>query len=95
LKVNCRPSFNEAPDALIVINEEAILSDGTQKPNKFWMVIDRGLGKSIVELIMPEKYKENIAVGFKNFLKTGEATIINKTMEITALNKKILSLILN
>jgi hypothetical protein len=41
--------------------KKAILSDGTQ-PNKFWMVIDRVLGKSIVELIMPEKYKENIAV---------------------------------
>jgi hypothetical protein len=36
---------------------------------------------------MPEKYKK-YRCWFKNFLKTGEATIINKTMEITALNKK-------
>lgn len=81
--------FNEAPDALIVINEEGNIIRWNPKAEQIfgWSSIEV-LGKSIVELIMPEKYKENIAVGFKNFLKTGEATIINKTMEITALNKK-------
>jgi hypothetical protein len=74
--------FNEAPDALIVIMKKAILSDGTQKPNKFWMVIDRGFRKINCRIDHARKIQRNIAVGFKNFLKTGEATVLIKPWKL-------------
>jgi hypothetical protein len=62
--------------------KKAILSDGTQKPNKFWMVIDRGLGKSIVELIMPEKYKEISLLGLKISLKLARLLLLIKPWKL-------------
>jgi len=46
------------------------------------------MGKPMHSLIIPEKYRERHVKGFHNFLITGEGPIINKTIEITALNKK-------
>jgi PAS domain S-box-containing protein len=84
-----RTIFNEAPDALIVINEDGNIIRWNPKAEETfgWSSIEI-MGKPILELIVPEKYKEDLVSGFHNFIKTGEATIINKTIEITALNKK-------
>src|SRR3970282_480253 len=46
------------------------------------------MGKPMHTLIIPEKYRERHVKGFHDFLITGEGPIINKTIEITALNKK-------
>lgn len=81
--------FNEAPDALIVINEEGnIIRWNPQAEKVFGWSLGEVLGKPINTLIVPEQYKERLKKGFEKFLVTGEAPIINKTIEITALNKK-------
>ncbi|MBP6182012.1 PAS domain S-box protein [Flavobacterium sp.] len=81
--------FNEAPDALIVINDEGIIIRWNPQAEKTfgWSLVE-AIGKPMRDLIIPEQYRENHTKGFKNFLTTGEGPIINKTIEITALNKK-------
>ena len=81
--------FNEAPDALIVINDEGnIIRWNPQAEKIFGWSLMEVMGKPMHTLIIPEKYRESHVKGFHNFLITGEGPIINKTIEITALNKK-------
>jgi len=81
--------FNEAPDALIVINDEGnIIRWNPQAEKIFGWSLMEVMGKPMHSLIIPEKYRERHVKGFHNFLITGEGPIINKTIEITALNKK-------
>lgn len=80
--------FNEAPDALIVINDEENIIRWNPRAEKiFGWSLDEVLGKPMVDLIMPEQHRESITKGFRNFILTGESPIINKTIQITALNK--------
>jgi PAS domain S-box-containing protein len=81
--------FNEAPDALIVINDEGNIIRWNPQAEKIfgWSLVEV-MGKPMHSLIIPEQYRERHAKGFENFLKTGEGPIINKTIEITAINKK-------
>lgn len=81
--------FNEAPDALIVINEEGIIIRWNPQAEKiFGWTLMEVIGKPMRELIIPEQHRENHSKGFHNFLLTGNGPLINKTTEITALNKK-------
>jgi PAS domain S-box-containing protein len=81
--------FNEAPDALIVINEDGNIIRWNPQSEKIfgWNSLEV-IGKPVRNLIIPEQYKEIIDKGFENFLKTGEGEIMNKTIETTAINKK-------
>lgn len=81
--------FNEAPDALIVINDEGnIIRWNPQSEKIFGWTSIEVLGKPIRNLIIPEQYRETIDKGFENFLKTGDSEILNKSIEATAINKK-------
>ncbi len=81
--------FNEAPDALIVINEEGnILRWNPMAEKIFGWSTQEVLGKQMKDFIIPEQYLESHEKGFEHFLTTGEGPYINKTMEISALNKK-------
>ncbi len=44
------------------------------------------LGKHLVELIIPEQYREAHNAGFHRYLETGEGPVLNKVIEVTALN---------
>lgn len=81
--------FNEAPDALIVINDEGIIIRWNPQAEKTfgWSLVE-AMGKPMRDLIIPEKYRDDHTKGFENFLATGNGPIINKTIEIIALNKK-------
>jgi PAS domain S-box-containing protein len=80
--------FNEAPDALIVINEEGNIIRWNPKAEKiFGWSLAEVLGKPMGDLIIPEQHRESLAKEFKTFVSTGESSIINKTIEITGLNK--------
>ena len=80
--------FNEAPDALIVINEDGNIIRWNPKAEKiFGWSLAEVLGKSMGGLIIPELHRESLAKEFKTFILSGESPIINKTIEITGLNK--------
>jgi PAS domain S-box-containing protein len=81
--------FNEAPDALIVINDEGIIMRWNPQAEKIfgWTIIE-ALGKKMHELIMPKQHRENHLKGLQHFIDTGEGPILNKTFETTAINKQ-------
>ena len=78
-----------APDAIIVINEHSRIIFWNLKAEAiFGWTTDEALGQSLSEMIIPPVYREAHAKGMKLFLATGQANVLNKTIEITALNKK-------
>lgn len=81
--------FQEAPDALIVINDEGnIMRWNPQAEKIFGWLFAEVQGKSMRDLIIPKQFREKFEKEFQNYIKTGEETIINKTIEFTALNKE-------
>ncbi|MFT5254654.1 MAG: PAS domain S-box-containing protein, partial [Flavobacteriales bacterium] len=80
--------FNEAPDALIVIDDQLKIIRWNPKAEEiFGWSLDEVLGLPMVDLIIPEQDRENIAKGFQDFISTGQSPIMHKTAEVTALNK--------
>lgn len=84
-----RQLIDNAPDAVIVINESSqILLWNPKAEEIFGWSSDEILGKTLTETIIPDKHKEAHMHGIKRFQTTGETRVINKTIEITALNKR-------
>jgi PAS domain S-box-containing protein len=80
--------FNEAPYALVVINEQQNIVRWNPKAEEiFGWSLDEVLGKPMAVLIIPEQHRERINKGLQSFILTGQSAIIHKTIEITALNK--------
>ena len=81
--------INNAPDAVIVINENNIITLWNPKTEKiFGWKAEEVLGLQLTDTIIPTQYREAHREGMKRLLKTGEARILNKTLELTALNKE-------
>jgi PAS domain S-box-containing protein len=80
--------FNEVPDALVVINDEGNIIRWNPKAEEIfgWQFAEVS-GKPMRDLIIPEQHRDSLTKGFQNFLLTGEGSIINETIESTALNK--------
>jgi PAS domain S-box-containing protein len=81
--------FDSAPDALIVIDDEGNIIRWNPKAEKlFGWTLAEVIGKPMHTIIMPERYRERHIRGLQHFLTSGEGPIINKTIELTAINKK-------
>jgi len=80
--------FNAAPDAVIVINEEgAIVKWNPKAEVLFGWKAEEVMGKLLAETIIPHRYREAHKKGIKHFLQTGEGPVLNKAIEIHAINK--------
>lgn len=85
---NLQRLLMNAPDAVIVINQDGIITFWSAKSESlFGWKSEEVLGKSLAETIVPHKYRAAHAAGMNRYLSTGEAHVLNKTIEITALNK--------
>ncbi len=81
--------INNAPDAVILINEQSIITLWNPKAEEiFGWKAEEVLGLSLNDIIIPTQYRDAHKEGMKHFLNTGETNILNKTIEITALNKE-------
>ncbi len=77
-----------APDAIIVIDQESrILFWNPKAEAIFGWRADEVLLQQLSSTIIPAQYREAHENGMKRFLATGEARVLNKTIEITALHK--------
>lgn len=80
--------FQRGPDAIIVINERQEIMEWNPKAEIiFGFTADEVTGKLLSETIIPHQYREAHKKGMLRFLTTGEGPVLNKTIEITALNK--------
>ncbi|MEP7080872.1 MAG: PAS domain S-box protein, partial [Ginsengibacter sp.] len=80
--------IHNAPDAVIVIDEKGIITLWNPKTEEiFGWKAEEVIGITLTDTIIPKQYRKAHTEGMKRFLKTGEERILNKTLEMTALNK--------
>lgn len=80
--------FKNAPDGVITINEKGIvLTWNPQAETLFGWKEQEVLGKTLTEIIIPERYRERHEKGMQQFLKTGDGPVLNKPIEVSALKK--------
>jgi PAS domain S-box-containing protein len=84
-----RQLINNAPDAVIVIDDHSkILLWNPKAEQIFGWNAEEMIGRSLVETIIPESFRDAHSMGIKRLRETGEEHMLNKTIEITAMNKK-------
>ena len=77
-----------APDAVIVIDSDSKIQFWNPAAEKlFGWTMTEALNKPLAEFIIPEQYRNAHHQGMTRFIATGETHVLNKTIEITALNK--------
>ncbi|HJV85687.1 MAG TPA: diguanylate cyclase [Noviherbaspirillum sp.] len=75
-----------APDCIISINHEGeIISFNDAAELTFGYRCDDVLGKKLADLILPSDWQELHRLGIERFLATGESSVLNKRMELTAI----------
>lgn len=80
--------FDAAPDAVIVIDDEGKIVRWNPKSELiFGWSKEEAIGMLLSETIIPWRFREAHRKGLARFLQTGEGPVINKTIEIRAINK--------
>ncbi len=80
--------LNSALDAIIIIDAASHISFwNPQAENIFGWRADEVMGKHLSETIIPPGYAEAHSSGMERYLNTGKGHILNRLIEITALNK--------
>jgi PAS domain S-box-containing protein len=59
-----------------------------QAENIFGWTKEEVLGRQLADTIIPPRYRERHRTGFEHYLKTGDGPLLNKMIEISAINKK-------
>lgn len=78
-----------APDAIVVIDAASKIMFWNPKAEEiFGWSLEEVQGATLTDKIIPPEYREAHEKGMKRFLQTGESHVLNKTIDITALNKK-------
>ena len=80
--------LESGPDAVIIINENQQILEWNPKAEViFGFTREEIKGKTLSETIIPPQYREAHLKGMERFLSTKKGTILNKTVELTALHK--------
>ncbi len=80
--------LDNALDAVISMNAAGVITDwNAQAERIFGWPRAEVLGRQLSETIIPERYRERHESGLKKFLLTGEGRVLNKRIEISALNR--------
>lgn len=74
-------------DAVVVMRADGTISEwnGCAETTFGW-TREQALGRSLNELIVPPQHREAHALGLRRFLETGEAHVLGKRLEISALH---------
>jgi PAS domain S-box-containing protein len=75
-------------DSIITIDAESKVIDYNEQAYKtFGWTYEEIIGRSIVEVIMPEEYRAAHNQGMQLYLQTGEGPVLNQRLELSALHK--------
>jgi len=81
--------MDSAQDAIICIDTAGRITVWTPKAEKiFGWNEPEVLGKELAGTIIPPRYRESHTKGMANYLKTGEGPVLNKLIEINAINRQ-------
>ena len=80
--------MNSALDAIVCIDAKGIITVWNPQAERiFGWDENEVMGKSLAETIIPTQYREAHAKGLQHYLATGEERVLNKMIELTALQK--------
>ncbi len=83
-----RSVINSSLDAIITIDEDGLVQEWNDQAQLiFGFSKEECIGRSLSELIIPEKYREAHEIGMKHFLASGEGPVLNQRIEIHAEHK--------
>jgi PAS domain S-box-containing protein len=81
--------MNAALDAIVSIDTKGFITSWNPPAEKiFGWKENEIIGRRLSETIIPGKYRERHEKGLQHYLQTGEGPVLNKLIEITALNKE-------
>lgn len=88
-KDRTRAIIDHALDAIISVNETGIIVDwNPQAETLFGWTKKEIIGQPLTEMIIPPEFREGHNHGFQRYLQTRQATMLNKRLEVSALNRK-------
>src|SRR3990167_335404 len=77
-----------ANDAIIVLSSPDVIHFWNKKAEEmFGYKIDEVVGKSVHDLVVPQKFREKAKGGLENFFKTGQGPVIGKVVEVFGMHK--------
>lgn len=80
--------FDQAPYAMIVMDEAGIITRWNQRAEEiFGWTDEEVLGKVLHKLIIPERYRAMHVKGIERFMESGKGPLLNKSVELSALKK--------
>ena len=80
--------FDSSLDAVITIDAtDAITGWSKSAEDTFGWSCQEAVGKRMVDMIIPMQYREAHSLGLERFLATGEGAILNRRVEIAAVNR--------
>ncbi len=82
--------IDAALDAVVVTDQDGIITEwNKQAENIFGWSNLEAIGQPMSTMIIPEEYREAHRKGMERFLATREAKILNRRIEITAINRDL------
>lgn len=83
-----RTVIDSALDAVIVIDEKGIIIEWNQQATQtFGWERSWAIGRRLSDTFLPQRYREAHERGMQHFLQTGDGPVLNKRLELTAVNK--------
>ena len=80
--------IDTALDAVIAINSQGEITEwNPQAELIFGWSHEEAVGRTLADLIIPLQYRDAHARGLKQFLATGEGSLLNRRIEVTALRR--------
>ncbi len=77
-----------ANDAIIVLSSPDVIHFWNKKAEEiFGYKIDEVVGKSVHDLVVPQKFRERAKGGLDNFFKTGQGPVVGKVVEVFGMHK--------
>lgn len=84
-----RQMIDTSLDAVININQQGIVTEWSKQAERiFGYSRQEALNSELSDLIIPPKLVEAHKRGMRHFMNTGEGPVLNKRIEITAINKE-------
>jgi PAS domain S-box-containing protein len=84
-----RSIIDTAHDAFIAIDAAGVITDwNPQAEATFGWTRDEAVGQTLAEMIIPEEHREAHIEGLHRYVVSGEGTILNKRLELEALDRK-------
>jgi PAS domain S-box-containing protein len=78
--------IDRADSAVVSIDDQGIVTAWNPSAESIFGILrSEALGRPVAELIIPERSREEHFEGLRRFLETGEARVLNRPLELTAI----------